>query len=68
MRYFTPAKLKVLSGLFGNLAAGWLGAAIITPNFADLSELISKLVLTADIVFAILCLLLAFWFEEKSLV
>lgn len=66
MRIFTPARLKVLSGFFANLAAGWFGAIVILPNFSDLTELESKLVLTGDGFFATVCLLLAFWFEEKA--
>jgi len=65
MIIFTKARLKVLSGFFANLAAGWFGAIVIHPNFSDLTELESKLVLTGDAFFVIVCLLLAFWCEER---
>ena len=63
---FTASKLKVLSGLFSNLSAGWIGAALIFPNFSNLLTVQNKLILTMDIVVAIVCLLIAFWLEERS--
>lgn len=65
-RFFTPAKVKVLSALFTNLSAGWIGAVIIFPNFSDLSSFWGKFLLTFDIVAAIVCLIVAFWFEERT--
>lgn len=63
---FIPSRLKVLSGLFTNLSAGWIGAVIILPNFADFTSIKGKLTLTADLIGATVCLLLAFWLEERS--
>ncbi len=64
---FTPTRLKVLSGLFANLSAGWIGAFLIFPNFSDLAEIQNKIILTLDIFAAIVCLLIAFWLEERSM-
>ena len=65
-RLFTPARLTVLSGLFANLSAGWIGAVLIFPNFSSLYTLQNKILLTLDIVAAIVCLLIAFWLEDRS--
>jgi len=65
-KFFTSAKLKVLSGLFTNLSAGWIGAVVIFPNFSDLSSFWGKFLLTFDVIAAIVCLIIAFWFEERS--
>ena len=66
MYIFSKAKLRVLSGLFTNLAAGWVGAVFIFPNFSDLSSLVNKLVLTYNALAAIVSILIAFWLEERS--
>lgn len=63
---FTKRKLKVLSGLFTNLSAGWIGAVLVFPNFSDLSLLVNQLILTLDIIAAIVSLLIAFWLDEKG--
>lgn len=62
---FSESRLSVLSGLFTNLAAGWIGAIIIFPNFSDLSFFFNKFILLSDLVAAIICLLVAFWLEER---
>lgn len=48
--------LSVLSDLFVNLAAGWLGAAFIAPNFSRKKGLEKFIILTSDIMLAIFCL------------
>lgn len=65
-KLFVASRLRVLSGLFTNLTAGWIGAIFIFPNFSDLSTLANKLVLTYDVLAAIVCLLVAFLLEERS--
>ena len=65
-KIFTPSRFRVLSGLFTNLSAGWIGAVLIFQNFSDLSISKARIILTLDIFAAILCLLLAFWLEEKG--
>lgn len=65
-KLFTSAKMRVLSALFTNLAAGWIGAILIFPNFSDLASLSDKLVLILDILAVTVCLLVAFWLEEKG--
>lgn len=64
-KLFTSPRLKVLSGLFTNLAAGWIGAVMIFPNVSDFSTLGGKLLLTLDMVAGIVSLAVAFWVEEK---
>ena len=66
LKIFTRSRLTVLSGLFTNLSAGWIGAILIFQNFSDLAVLDNKIILTTDIITAIVCLLIAFWLEEKS--
>ena len=41
---FTSPRRRVLSGLFTNLSAGWIGAVFIFPNFSDLTLLVNKIV------------------------
>lgn len=65
-RLFSRSWTKVFSGFFTDLAAGWIGAVFIFPNFSDLSEWGNRLVLTGDVVSAIFCLLVANWFEKKG--
>jgi len=65
-KLFTSPRVRVLSSLFTNLAAGWIGAILIFPNFSDLAGLPNKLVLILDILAATVCLLVAFWLEEKG--
>lgn len=64
-KLFTPSKRKVLSSLFTNLTAGWIGAILIFPNFSDLSSLLGKVVLIFDITAAIVCLFVAFKLEGE---
>jgi hypothetical protein len=67
MDYFlTPPRLKVLSGLMTNLAAGWIGAVIIVPNFSRLPWRDSIQTLLLDVGLAIVSMYLAFRFEEDS--
>lgn len=65
-RLFTKARQRVLSGLFTNLAAGWMGAIFIFPNFNDLLKTSNQLLLIVDIISAIVSLIIAFWFEERA--
>lgn len=63
---FSASKRRVLSSLFTNLTAGWIGALIIVPNISDLSQIQDILVLILDVFAAIVSLSIAFWFEERS--
>lgn len=56
---FTKPWLRVLSGLFVNLGAGWFGLAFITPNLTSLSQEMLFFTLIKDIAYGILCLLIA---------
>ena len=51
----------ILSELFVNLCAGWLGAIIITPNYTKKVGFKKRLVLIVDLGFAIVCLLTAYY-------
>lgn len=64
---FKPSQLRILSGLFTNLAAGWVGAMIITPNFSDVTNFRGAFVLLFDAVAAIVSLVIAFLIEERNL-
>jgi uncharacterized membrane protein YeaQ/YmgE (transglycosylase-associated protein family) len=63
---FTTAQRRILSGLFTNLAAGWIGAMIITPNFSDITTFHGAAVLIFDGSAVILSLLMAFFIEEHN--
>ena len=53
------ATTSVISDLFINLSAGWIGAAIIVPITTTKRGKISLLYLLTDVAFAILALLIA---------
>lgn len=55
---------RSLSGLYQNISASWLGLAFITPNFASLNSQQAAFVLTLDILFGILFLLLSVKIEQ----
>lgn len=50
--------LKAISGLSINLSAAWFTAVFIAPNFWPLARAKDFLVLTADLILAIMSLLL----------
>lgn len=60
------AVLKVLSGLFTNIAAAWFAAVFIVPNFAGITSF-DLLILTLDLVAGTLCLWLSYKLERKAL-
>jgi len=55
-----PLLLAILSELFVNLSAGWFGAAFIVPISSGKIFPIKLDLLTADIIFGIVCLVIAF--------
>lgn len=63
--FFTKSWLRVLSGLFTNLSAGMLGVVIIAPNFLPLDSPVRFLLLTYDLIFAIVFLIIAVFLDEK---
>jgi len=63
---FDPAWFEIFSELLINLSAGWFGAAFIVPNFAGLTKPTNFWILTANIIFSILCLVLAFRLRKLS--
>lgn len=65
-RFFTKSWLRVLSGLFTNLSAGWFGLIIITPNFWPLNKAENVWVLIYEVVFAIVFLVGAVKLDERS--
>ena len=64
---YKKAWMKTLSGICGNISAAWLGLTFITPNFVGLANFHIIIVLIRDIFFGIVFLLLAVYFERKSL-
>ena len=52
------AFLKALSQVFANLSATWFTLAFVTPNFSNVFNTKSIIVLTTDIVFGIVFLAL----------
>lgn len=66
MTYLTPAKLRVLSGFFTDLAAGWFGAMIIVPNFSGLNTPNDYALLMFDVLFGIVSLMVAFQLEGAA--
>ncbi len=57
---FNPAWSAIVSDLFINLSAGWLGAVLIVPNFSEEKGRRRALVLTADVLLATISLGIAF--------
>ena len=65
--FFNSARMKVLAGLFTNLAAGWIGLVIITLPVPKQLSPESIAALTFDVLLATLCVLIAFELEKKSI-
>lgn len=63
----TLPQTRFFAGLFTNLAAGWYGLVILTPNFSDLSKPNGLWTLLWDIFFAILFSWMAIKFEERTI-
>lgn len=66
LREIDRAWFEVASELLINLAAGWFGAVIIAPNFLKMKYPFSLVVLTADLLAGIFCLVLAFRLRKSS--
>ncbi|OGK09341.1 hypothetical protein A2767_03860 [Candidatus Roizmanbacteria bacterium RIFCSPHIGHO2_01_FULL_35_10] len=60
------AILRALAGLSINLSAGWFGAAFITPNIADISEVTNILRLIYDVFLGIIFLGITIFIENKQ--
>jgi len=63
---FSPSRLDVLSQMFTNLAAGWLGVVLIIPGVTKLETFEDFLWLTKNLLFSILSLLIAMILSEKE--
>ena len=59
-----PVWVQIVSDLFVNLAAGWLGVVLIVAPRAKMSKHIDWLVLTADMVVGIVSLVVAFGLKK----
>ena len=59
-----PVWVQIVSDLFVNLAAGWLGVVLIVAPRAKMSKHIDWLVLTADMVAGIVSLVVAFGLKK----
>lgn len=64
MTFYTKPWLKTFSGLSLNLSAGFLGAVVILPNLFPVKTLSDFLVLTFNLFFGIIFMLLTVRFEE----
>lgn len=60
MEAVNPVLRSVISDLFINISAGWVGAIVITPNFSDAKGLKKWFVLTGNLLGVIVSLLIAF--------
>ena len=56
--------LSVTADLFVNIAAGWIGAIIIVPNFSEKKGREKGLVLILDSAAAIICIGIAVIFKQ----
>lgn len=63
---FTPTRLAILSQLFTNLAAGWLGVVLIIPGVTKLETFGDFLWLTKNLLLGILSLLVAMILSGKG--
>jgi len=63
--FLNKSWLTVLSGLFTNLSAGWLGLIIIAPNFLPLNNIEKLWIFTYEVFFAIVFLVLAVKLDER---
>ena len=57
--------LRAFSGLSINLSAAWLAAPVIGPNVSLPKSIWDFLILTLNIILAIVFLLLSVWCERK---
>lgn len=64
-RFLTKPWLRAFSGLSINLSAGWFGVVFIGPNVSFPKNLWDFAVLTADIILAIVFLLVTVWCEKE---
>ena len=60
MRQIDPTFLQILSDLFTNLSAGWLGAAFVVPIISKRRVKVKLGMLTANILLGIVALLFAY--------
>lgn len=59
--------LEVLASVFINLTSGWFGILLVTPGFFGMSNFLEFLrLLTLNIPFGIVGLLISLWLSEKS--
>ncbi len=66
MRYIDKEWFYLVSEICVNLSAGWIGAILIIPNFADAPFPRNVLTLTADFVLAIVSLIVAFYLRKQK--
>lgn len=64
MKRLSKSWLRILSGLFTNLAAAALAVIIITPNFIPIDSTIKVWALTYDITLGIVLLVVAVKLDE----
>ncbi|MBI5356446.1 hypothetical protein HZB78_02435 [Candidatus Collierbacteria bacterium] len=64
MTILSPQWLKVLSGLFVDLAAGWFGVVFIAPGIVSQSLILTSAILTKNFLLGTLCLVIAKKMED----
>lgn len=64
-KFLSAAQRSVLSSLLTNLAAGWIGAIAIIPNFSDTFSFKGIFTLTFDTLAASISLIIAIWLETQ---
>ena len=61
MSIINPTRSRLLSEMFVNLSAGWIGVVLIAPGFEGLDVFMFLGILAKNLVFATLSLLFAEW-------
>ena len=65
-RWMSKTRLRLLSEMFVNLAAGWIGLVLIAPGLWGVSVQEMLWALTKNVPLAILSLLIAEWLVKRS--
>ncbi|OGK15118.1 hypothetical protein A2774_01575 [Candidatus Roizmanbacteria bacterium RIFCSPHIGHO2_01_FULL_39_12c] len=64
MKAIDPFLIDGVADLFVNLAAGWVGAAFIAPNYTLKRGIVKLTTLIFDLILAIFCLVTAIYLRK----
>ena len=64
---FDKVSLGAISDLLINLSAGWFASVLIVPNFTHIRSSFNILILIADVIWGIVCLVVAIKLKRSSL-